>query len=110
MRISVIIMVLLCSIGCSTTSNMQCDELYATDYNCDIPQRTSYNSYYPNTQTIYYTPQVTRRRHHPHTPHNHIVVPIKEENTISKKRTPITSNTKRWSIKYIRRYGSGGGC
>lgn len=97
MRISVIIMVILCITACSTASNMQCDEMYGVDYNCDVPQRNAYlpyNSYYPNTQTIYYTPQVTRRRHKPHTPHNHIVVPIKEENTISKKRTPITSNTK----------------
>ena len=63
MRIFAIITVLFCAIGCSTTSTLQCDEIYVSDYNCDLPQRNiytptynTYRSYYPNTQTIYYVP------------------------------------------------------
>lgn len=60
------ILVLFCIIGCSTTSDLQCDEIYVSDYNCDLPQRNvytpftptynTYRSYYPNTQTVYYVP------------------------------------------------------
>jgi hypothetical protein len=63
MRIFAIITVLFCTIGCSTTSHLQCDEVYMSDYNCDLPQRNvyiptynTYRDYYPNTQTIYYVP------------------------------------------------------
>jgi len=55
--------------ACKTTSNLQCDEMYEIDYNCNKPQvntyipgnfyRPTYNTYrdyYPNTQTIYYVP------------------------------------------------------
>jgi len=81
--------------ACKTTSNLQCDELYEIDYNCNKPQvntyipggfyRPTYNTYrdyYPNTQTIYY-------------------VPIYIENdkqqvfpTASRKRPVITRNSK----------------
>lgn len=60
------ILVLFCIIGCSTTSDLQCDEIYVGDYNCNLPQRNvyspftptynTYRSYYPNTQTVYYVP------------------------------------------------------
>lgn len=58
--------------GCPAYS--QCDELYPSDYNCDIQQRTLTTShtstrytpipwyysnnayYYPNTQSVYYVP------------------------------------------------------
>ena len=58
---------------CDAYSDQQCDEMYPY-YNCDHPQMYSYtprnyrkyignnsythgyNDYYPNTQTIYYTP------------------------------------------------------
>ena len=58
---------------CDAYSDQQCDEMYPY-YNCDHPQMYSYtprnyrkhirhnsytpgyNGYYPNTQTIYYTP------------------------------------------------------
>lgn len=63
MRIFAIITVLFCAIGCSTTSTLQCDEVYMSDYNCNLPQRNiytptynTYRDYYPNTQTIYYVP------------------------------------------------------
>jgi len=48
--------------SCITTSNLQCDELYGTDYDCEIQRNYTFNSYtpyrtyYPNTQTIYYVP------------------------------------------------------
>jgi hypothetical protein len=81
MRKKATILALLCIIitGCSINqhcdaySDQQCDEMYPY-YNCDHPQMYSYttrnykkyirnnsytpgyNGYYPNTQTIYYTP------------------------------------------------------
>lgn len=55
--------------ACKTTSNLQCDEIYEIDYNCNKPQvntyvpgssyqptYNTYRDYYPNTQTIYYVP------------------------------------------------------
>ena len=58
-------------VNCCETDNLQCDELYPY-YNCPDPtpvyhyrtyQRTwsnsytpGWNSYYPNTQTVYYVP------------------------------------------------------
>jgi hypothetical protein len=69
-------------INCCDTESHQCDELYPSDYNCDIQPRTltttanpwgyapvhgiygnsaynPYRSYYPNTQTVYYVPHNT---------------------------------------------------
>ena len=63
--ISVVLLVSIMGCGASlnTQSIQQCDELYISDYNCVIPQNKTfyiqpnpYNSYYPNTQTIYYVP------------------------------------------------------
>jgi hypothetical protein len=48
--------------SCITTSELQCDELYGIDYDCQIQHNytfnpyTPYRGYYPNTQTIYYVP------------------------------------------------------
>lgn len=67
MRLFFIVTVLFCSIGCSNQRSCeaysQCDELYMSDYNCNLPQRNiytptynTYGSYYPNTQTVYYYP------------------------------------------------------
>ena len=93
MRISVIIMVILCITSCSTTSNMQCDELYVKDYNCDIPQKNSYGvdrDYYPNTQSLYYYPRYTRiiRPTTQPLPHS------EQKNVISKKRPSIVKTTR----------------
>lgn len=97
MRISAIIAVLLCSIGCSTTSDMQCDEFYAIDYNCVISQRNAYlpyNSYYPNIQRVYYTPQYLPN-HCPKPPHqDHIVTPSRERVVTSQPRPVIVRSTK----------------
>ena len=63
--------------SCITTSELQCDELYERDYNCDLPQYNSYNpyrTYYPNTQIIYYVPRYclpnNDRRAEDHREHN----------------------------------------
>ncbi len=93
MRISVIIMVILCITSCSTTSNMQCDELYVKDYNCDIPQKNSYSvdrDYYPNTQSLYYYPRYVRiiRPTTPPLPHS------EQKTVISKKRPSIVKTTR----------------
>ena len=81
--------------ACKTTSNLQCDELYEIDYNCNKPQvntyipggfyRPTYNTYrdyYPNTQTIYYVP---------------IYIESDEQrvsSSTSRKRPVITRNSK----------------
>ena len=93
MRISVIIMVILCITSCSTTSNMQCDELYATDYDCDIPQKNSYGvdrHYYPNVQSIYYYPRYTRIIR----PTTQPLPYIEQKTVISKKRPSIVKTTR----------------
>lgn len=92
MRISVIIMVLLCITACNITSNMQCDEIYANDYDCDIPQKNSYGvdrDYYPNTQSLYYYPRYTRviRQTTHSIPHS------EQKKVISKKRPSIIKTT-----------------
>ena len=87
MRKKAILITLSCIItGCAVNKNhsncpaySQCDELYPSDYNCDIqrnipsttanpwgyapvqgiygnPAYNTYRSYYPNTQTVYYVP------------------------------------------------------
>lgn len=81
--------------ACKTTSNLQCDELYESDYNCIKPQvntyiprgfyRPTYNTYrdyYPNTQTIYYVP---------------IYIESDEQRvspSISRKRPSVTRNSR----------------
>ena len=90
MKRKALLIALSCIItGCTTTRNYtncpaysQCDELYPSDYDCDIQPRTltttanpwgyapvhgiygnsaynPYRSYYPNTQTVYYVPHNT---------------------------------------------------
>ena len=90
MRKKAILIALSCIItGCAVNKNhsncpaySQCDELYPSDYNCDIqrnipsttanpwgyapvhgiydnPAYNTYRSYYPNTQTVYYIPHNT---------------------------------------------------
>ena len=61
-----------CKVNQSCEAYSQCDELYMSDYNCEYPNRLSYsprsypnyisnsytpsyNAYYPNTQTVYYS-------------------------------------------------------
>ena len=93
MRISVIIMVILCITSCSTTSNMQCDEMYGVDYDCDIPQKNSYavdRHYYPNVQSLYYYPRYTRiiRPTTPPLPHS------EQKNVVSKRRPSIVKTTR----------------
>jgi hypothetical protein len=63
MRIFAPILVILCTIGCNSTSHLQCDEVYAHDYNCDLSQRNIYTPssnpyfyYYPHMETVYYVP------------------------------------------------------
>ena len=120
MRKKAILIALSCIItGCTVNKNhsscpaySQCDELYPSDYNCDIQRNTPtttanpwgyapvqgiygnptynpYRSYYPNTQSVYYVPQT-------------IIIPVNNSNnesqsgnTTSVKRLSIVKNTKR---------------
>lgn len=62
------LLIMGCSVqqDCCETDNLQCDELYPTDYNCPTVKRetvlppttysSGYRSYYPNTQSVYYVP------------------------------------------------------
>jgi len=98
--------------GCTTTGNYtscpaysQCDELYPSDYNCDIQPRTLttpsvatrympvpwhysnnaynvYRPYYPNTQSVHYVPIYIESDEQVSSP------------STSKKRPSITRNTK----------------
>lgn len=57
------IVIVLTLIGCSTISDLQCDELYMVDYRCDLPQHNIYlpsstytpRTYYP-VPYYYYAP------------------------------------------------------
>ena len=113
MRKKAILIALSCIItGCTVNKNhsscpaySQCDELYPSDYNCDIQPRTltttpspwgyapvqgiygnstynPYRSYYPNTQSVYYVPHNINKE-----PQNSKVTSI--------KRPSIVRNTKR---------------
>lgn len=75
---------------------MQCDELYGSDYNCEIQRNYTFNSYapyrtyYPNTQTIYYVP-VPRCDERPQEPHR--------EHQINGQRPDIRNKTPRKNDK-----------
>lgn len=60
MKIIYSIIACICVLAsCTSSSHMQCDEVYSYDYNC--PERDYYNfntyrAYYPNTETVYFVP------------------------------------------------------
>ena len=81
--------------SCITTSNLQCDEVYGTDYDCEIQHNYTFNSYtpyrpyYPNTQTIYYVP-VPRN-----CPEGNNDTPRRETETITGKRPDVWNKPAR---------------
>lgn len=120
MRKKAILIALSCIItGCTVNKNhsscpaySQCDELYPSDYNCDIqrniPTTTAtpwgyapvqgiygnstynpYRSYYPNTQSVYYVPQT-------------IMVPVNSNNNESQSGK-VTSTRRPSIVKYMRK-------
>ena len=120
MKRKAILIALSCIItGCTVNKNhsscpaySQCDELYPSDYNCDIQRNIStttanpwgyapvqgiygnpaynmYRSYYPNTQTIYYVPQNNV------VPVNNINNESQNNNTISTRRPSIVKHTRK---------------